>query len=54
MRVRQIWQYKGVLVHPAALNGSGIRWWALTREGIMRSDTKAGMRSLITDLVKEA
>jgi len=40
------WTYKGVNVYPAARNGSGMRW--CTVGPTLRSDTKAGMRELIT------
>jgi len=42
------WEYRGVVVLPADRNSSGIRWSARTGNGVgLRSDTKAGMRSLI-------
>ena len=40
------WTYKGVTVLPADRNASGIRW---TTNCGLRSDTKDGMRKLITD-----
>lgn len=49
---RPMWTYKGVIVHPAALNSSGIRWYALSVNGGLRSDTKEGMRRLITEALK--
>lgn len=42
------WTYKGIDVYRADPNSSGIRWYARTRTGILRADTKASMRDLIT------
>jgi hypothetical protein len=50
----KIWTYKGVNVHPASLNASGIRWWALTEDGQLRACSKEGMRQLINDLPRAA
>lgn len=41
------WTYKGVDIHPADRNSSGIRWWALTDKGRIMADTKQGMKQLI-------
>ena len=43
-----MWTYKGIDVFPADLNSSGIRWYARTGTGILRADSKASMRDLIT------
>lgn len=48
---RKPWQYKGIDVYPAALNGSGIRWYARTPWGVLRTDAKPSMRELITDVM---
>jgi hypothetical protein len=48
-----MWTYKGVDVFRADLNSSGILWYARTPRGMLRSDTKAGMRELINK-AKEA
>lgn len=50
----KIWTYKGINVHPAALNGNGIRWWALTPNGQLRAETKENMRKLINQNVNKA
>jgi hypothetical protein len=43
------WAYKGVIVHPADRNSSGIRWYARIGSGrALRADSKDGMRDLIT------
>lgn len=39
--------YRGVHIHPAERNGSGIRWWALVEGQQLRADTLSGMRELI-------
>lgn len=44
-----MWKYKGLDVYPADPNTSGIRWHARSPWGILRADTKASMRRLITD-----
>ena len=41
-----MWTYKGVDVFAADRNSSGIRWYARTSGGILRSDTKDGMKNL--------
>lgn len=48
------WTYKGVTVYRADWNASGIRWYARTGNGtgVLRADTKQGMRSLISAAVK--
>lgn len=51
---RTIWEFKGVNVHPAGRNSSGIRWWAFVPVGhgqmdTLRADTKQSMRQLIRD-----
>lgn len=47
-----MWTYKGILVHRASANSTGIRWYARLRvDGappVLRADTKQGMRQLIT------
>lgn len=51
----KIWEYKGVVVFPAGLNSSGIRWSANAHVGMtLRADTKQGMRELITEAKKGA
>jgi hypothetical protein len=44
-----MWTYKGLDVYPAGLNGSGIRWYARSPWGILRADSKASMRELVTE-----
>ncbi len=44
-------QYKGVNIHPAGRNASGIRWNALTDQGILRADTLAGLKQLIRETI---
>lgn len=39
--------YYGVNIWPADSNGSGIRWEAFVKGARLRSDTLAGIRSLI-------
>ena len=46
---QKIWKYMGVNVYPASTNSSGIRWYALTAKGILRADTKSGIRELIKE-----
>jgi hypothetical protein len=46
----KIWTYKGVNVYPAALNGSGIRWYTIAP--VRRADTKQSMRQLINSDIK--
>ncbi len=49
----KIWSYKGYNVYPADRNSNGIRWYAHSGNGYkLRSDTKAGMRQLITDEIQ--
>lgn len=44
-----MWTYRGVDVFPADRNSSGIRWYARTSSApVLRADTKASMRELIT------
>ena len=43
------WTYRGVDVHPAAINSSGIRWYALTDNGTLRADSKETMRFAIRE-----
>ena len=47
----QIWTYKGVNIDRAMPNSSGIRWYSLSPVGgiVLRADTKAAMRRLITE-----
>lgn len=42
-----MWTYKGIDVFPADRNSSGIRWYARTQNGILKADTKQGMKQLI-------
>jgi hypothetical protein len=51
----RMWTYKGVDVFPADRNSSGIRWYArdYRASGVLRSDTRNGMKSLINDLPKK-
>ena len=44
--------FKGVAIHPAGINGSGIRWTASVNETRLRADTLAGIRALIADALK--
>lgn len=46
-----IWSYRKISVFRADRNSSGIRWYARTDRGILRSDTKAGMRQMICDML---
>lgn len=47
--MRKPWTYRGVVILPADVNASGIRWSARTDAGErLRADTKAGMRALIS------
>lgn len=46
-RLRTDRWYRGVLIQPAGLNGSGIRWTARTPNGIVRADTLDGVKDLI-------
>jgi hypothetical protein len=48
-KVQTMWTYKGIDIFPASLNSSGIRWYARTTDGILRADSKASMRQLITN-----
>lgn len=43
--------YRGITIFPAARNGSGIRWTALSPAGLLRAQTLAGMRGLIRDAI---
>lgn len=43
------WAYKGLLIFPAGVNSSGIRWYARSPWGILRADSKTSMRHLITE-----
>lgn len=44
--------YKGIVIERAAINSSGIRWTCLTPYGILRADTLAEMKALITNTLK--
>lgn len=44
-----MWTYKGIDVDRAGINGSGIRWVALTYQGYLRADTKESMKQLINE-----
>lgn len=46
MRREERWYY-GILIHPAAMNSSGIRWWAFGRRNRLRADTLNGIKQLI-------
>lgn len=50
-----MWTYKGIDVYPADRNGCGIRWYARTGDGngVLKSDSKASMRQLITAWVNK-
>ncbi len=52
---RSFWTYKGLDVFPADRNSSGINWYSRTGsgEGVLRSDTKDGMKQLINEYVRE-
>lgn len=52
MTERKMWDYKGLDVFPADINGSGIRWYARSPWGMLRADTKASMRELITSTLE--
>jgi len=49
VRHQTAWQYRGMMVYPADMNSSGIRWICrtVTTQCPLRSDTKEGMRELI-------
>lgn len=49
-----VWTYKGINVHPASPNTSGVKWWALSSAGQLKSDTKQGMRELINHVLRSA
>ena len=50
-----IWRYKGITVYRAAMNASGIRWYARIGTGqTLRANTKQGMRELITAYWQES
>ena len=52
MTTRKPWTYGGENIWPCELNSSGMRWYALTeKSGILRADTKEGMRELIREYV---
>jgi hypothetical protein len=44
-----MWTYKGIDIFPADINGSGIRWYARTSDGMLRADSKASMRQAVTE-----
>lgn len=46
-----MWTYKGFDIFQADRNSSGIRWYVRTEQGILRSDTKQGMKALINELL---
>ena len=48
-KVREPWIYKKLVVIPVCANSAGIRWCCSAKVGvILKSDTKHGMRKLIT------
>lgn len=48
-----VWTYRGFNVYPCTgVNGSGLRWYAHTGAGFLRSETKGGMRELIRAWLK--
>jgi hypothetical protein len=51
-----VWTYKGVMVFRADRNSSGIRWYArmASAPAVLRADTKASMRQLISHYCKGA
>ncbi len=52
----RMWTYKGVDVFLADRNSIGIRWYArdYRANGVLRSDTRDGMKALINDLPKKS
>ena len=44
--------YKGIIIERAGINSTGIRWTCLTPYGVLRADTLAGMKVLITHTLK--
>ena len=48
--VKPYYIYRNVTIYPASRNSSGIRWTAMTGDGItLRADTLEGMRQLIRE-----
>ena len=45
--------YRGCIIERAGSNSSGIRWTALTPSGIARADTLAGIKHVISNLLKK-
>lgn len=46
--------YKGVIIHRASRNSSGIRWFAYTPSGRKMADTLDGIKQLITQAIGES
>lgn len=44
--------YMGVTIWRCAVNSSGMRWYAMTVNGTVRSDTLAGVKALIKERAK--
>lgn len=40
-------EYMGVFIYPCGINASGMRWYALGREGYLKANTLAGIKQLI-------
>ena len=49
----ETWTYKGIDIYRADRNASGIRWYARTHAGILRTDTKESMRHLIAAMLRD-
>ena len=48
-RERKPWRYKGFDIYPHDFNSMGLRWYARSPWGLLRADTKDGMRELINN-----
>lgn len=40
-------EYMGVCIYPCEINASGMRWYALGKDGYLKADTLAGIKQLI-------
>ena len=49
---RNYYYYRGVWIERAGANSSGMRWNALTVAGILRADTLAGIKAMISQGVQ--
>lgn len=47
------WTYKGINIYRHGRNSMGLRWYALSPWGFLRSDSKESMRGLITETMAE-